>query len=112
MKKRYIPEQGDIIYLDFDPQTGRVQKGRRPALIVSKSPFNKRVGLVFVCPLTNTKRSYPTHIPLPAGRKIKGFVMAEQLKSLDYGKRKIAFAEKADIEVLDDVLAIIDAIMF
>ena len=112
MVKRYIPDQGDIVYLDFDPQAGREHKGRRPALIVSKSPFNKRAGLVFVCPVTNTQRPYPTHVALPAGRKVKGFVMAEQMKSLDFGKRKIDFVEKADHDVLDDVLAIIDAILF
>lgn len=112
MKKRYIPEQGDIVYLDFNPQASREQKGRRPALIISKSPFNKKVGLVFVCPITNTKRSYPTHVALPAGKKVKGFVVAEQMKSLDYGKRKIDFVEKADLDALDDVLAIIDAIIF
>lgn len=112
MVKKYIPDQGDIVRLNFDPQAGREQKERRPALIVSKSPFNKRAGLVYVCPITNTQRSYPTHVALPAGRKIKGFVMAEQMKSLNYVKRKIDFVEKADFDVLDDVLAIIDAIIF
>ncbi len=112
MKKRYIPEQGDIVYLDFDPQAGREQKGRRPVLIVSKSPFNKKAGLVFVSPITNTQRPYPTHVALPSGRKVKGFVMAEQMKSLDYVNRKIDFVEKVDLDLLDDVLAIIDAIIF
>lgn len=112
MVKRYFPDQGDIVYLDFDPRAGREQKGRRPALIISKKPFNEKTGLVFVSPITNTQRPYPTHVALPSGRKVKGFIMAEQMKSLDYRTRKIDFVEKVDPNVLDDLLAIIDAIIF
>lgn len=110
--EKYVPEQGDIVYLDFTPQAGREQMGRRPALIISKKDYNKRLGLVVACPITNTQRPYPTHIPLPEGKKVKGFVMGEQFKSLDYQQRKIAFVEKADNEVLDDVLAIVYPILF
>lgn len=112
MGKRYIPEQGDIVYLDFTPQAGREQMGRRPALIISKKDYNERLYFVVACPITNTQRPYPTHVTLPEGKKVKGFVMGEQFKSLDYQQRRIDFVEKADKEVLDNVLAIVYSIIF
>ena len=112
MVKKYVPEQGDIVFLDFDPQAGREQMGRRPALVISKREYNKTVGFVAVCPITNTQRPYPTHVALPEGNKIKGYVMGEQFKTVDYHQRKIDFVEKAELEVLDDILAVIYPIMF
>jgi len=58
----YIPGKGDFIAVTFDPQSGREQKGRRPALVVSNDLFNKHTGLVIVCPITNTDRKFPFHI--------------------------------------------------
>ncbi len=110
MVKKYIPQQGDIVYLDFNPQSGHEQKGKRPALIMSNSIFNSHVGLTFACPITNTDRNYPFHIKLE-NHKITGFVMCEQMKSLDYNTRKISFVEKAESEVVETALALIDSIL-
>jgi mRNA interferase MazF len=71
---RYIPRKGDFITLSFDPQSGREQKGRRPALVVSNDLFNKHTGLAIVCPITNTARGYPFHLPVPGSKQLKGFV--------------------------------------
>lgn len=107
---RYIPDQGDIVILDFDPQSGHEQKGRRPALIVSNRTFNKHLGLAFACPITNTKRDFPFHIEVKS-KIISGFIMAEQMKSIDYNSRNIKFIEKANQENLNQILGIIDSII-
>lgn len=107
---KYIPAKGDIVTLDFDPQSGHEQKGRRPALILSNKTFNQYLGLSFACPITSTKRDFPFHIKIETS-KISGFIMAEQLKSIDYNSRKVKFVEKIDSETLEEVEAIIKAIM-
>jgi len=91
----YVPDKGDFITLSFDPQSGHEQKGRRPALVISNSLFNKATGLAVVCPVTNTNRNIPFHLPVPGASSLTGFVMAEQVKSVDYNARKARFVEKA-----------------
>ena len=108
----YIPQKGDLVIVTFDPQAGHEQKGRRPALVVSNTLFNKHTGLAIVCPITRTKRNYPFHVPVSAHSSLKGFVMVEQVKSIDYTKRKVKFVEQAPQEVLDEVLAILDACLY
>jgi mRNA interferase MazF len=109
---RYIPKKGDFVVLSFDPQTGREQQGRRPALVVSSSIFNKHTGLAMVCPITNTTRGFPFHVAVPAETRLTGCIMAEQLKSVDYASRKVKFVAKAPGVVLDEVLSIIDACLY
>jgi len=110
VKNRYIPEQGDIVILNFDPQSGHEQKGRRPAIILSNKTFNKYLGLAFACPITNSKRDYPFHIKVES-QNISGFIMTEQIKSIDYNSREIKFVEKADSESLKKILGIIKSIL-
>ena len=105
----YIPEKGDFITLSFDPQSGHEQKGRRPALVISNSLFNRATGLAIVCPVTNTNRRIPFHLPVPSVSSLTGFVMAEQVKSVDYNARKARFVEKAPAQFVDDVVAVVDA---
>ncbi len=107
---KYIPDQGDIVILTFDPQSGHEQKGRRPAIIVSNKTFNQYLGLAFACPVTNTKRDFPFHIRYD-GENVSGYIMAEQLKSIDYNARKIKFVEKADTDTINQILGIIDSIL-
>jgi mRNA interferase MazF len=108
----YIPRQGDLVTLDFDPQSGHEQKGRRPALVISKDAFNKGTGMAICCPITNTDRNIPFHIPITGRTSLTGFVMCEQVKSLDYRARGLKLIECATREVLEDVLAIMDASVF
>jgi mRNA interferase MazF len=105
---RYIPSKGDFITLSFDPQAGHEQKGRRPALVVSNDLFNKHTGLAIVCPLTNTARGFPFHLPVPAKSSLTGFVMVEQVKSVDFAMRRAKFVEQAPAELVEEVLALID----
>ncbi len=107
---KYIPEQGDIVALSFDPQSGHEQKGRRPAIIISNKTFNQHLGLAFACPITNTKRNFPFHIEIES-ENITGFIMGEQMKSIDYNSRNIKFIEKANQKTINQILGIIDSIM-
>jgi mRNA interferase MazF len=108
----YVPKKGDFIALDFDPQSGHEQKGRRPALVISNNLFNLRTGLVMACPITNTNRGYPFHIAIPTGALVTGFVMVDQIKSLDYHSRNVKRIDKAPKALLDEVLAILDACIY
>lgn len=111
MTENYIPKKGDLVLLNFDPQTGHEQKGRRPALVVSNTSFNKKLGLTIVCPITNTNRNFPFHIKLDA-KNLTGFIMCEQIKSIDYNARKIKFVEKVNENILNKVLGITKSIIF
>ncbi len=106
---KYIPRKGDFISLTFDPQSGHEQKGRRPALVLSHHLFNKHTNLAVVCPLTTADRQIPFHLAVPVGLKLSGFVMVEQVKSIDYTARQAKFIQKAPSDLIEDALAILDA---
>jgi len=108
----YIPRQGDIIAITFDPQSGHEQKGRRPAFVVSKDLFNRSTGLAIVCPVTKTESGFPFHVPIPKGSKLKGFIMVEQVKSVDFRSRRAKRLEHGNDELLSDVLSILDACIY
>ncbi len=108
----YVPRQGDLVTLDFDPQSGHEQRGRRPALVISKDAFNKATGMAICCPITNTDREVPFHVSVAGRTSLTGFVMCEQVKSLDFRARNMRLIERAPQELLGDVLAIIDASVF
>lgn len=103
----FIPDQGDIIYLDFDPQAGHEQKGRRPALVVSNTEFNVRTRAALVCPITNTDRGVPIHIRLAGRTQTTGVVLCDQVKALDIQKRNAALIEKAPEDVIAEAVDII-----
>ena len=108
---RYIPKQGDIIYLDFNPQAGHEQRGRRPALVVSNYTYNKITKMAVVCPITNTERRFPLHTALPDTVKTTGYVMCEQMKALDISIRDASFEEKAPMSVMKEVFDILYGII-
>lgn len=109
---KYVPRKGDFVVLTFDPQAGHEQKGRRPALVVSNTLFNRHTGLAMVCPVTNTLRNIPFHVEVPEESSLTGYIMAEQIKSVDYNSRQIKFVEKAPDFVLNEVLGILDACLY
>lgn len=104
----YIPRQGDFVTLSFDPQAGHEQKGRRPALVVSKDLFNQHTRLAIVCPITNTDRGFPFHLAVPRESSLTGFVMVEQVKSVDYQGRAVRFVERAPADFVEDVVDLIE----
>ncbi len=108
----YVPRKGDFIAVSFDPQTGHEQKGRRPALVVSNDLFNKRTGLVIACPITNTDRKFPFHVQLGDDTSVTGFVMVEQVKSLDFGARKAKPMGSASDQLVEEVLSVLGACLY
>ncbi|HOD79570.1 MAG TPA: type II toxin-antitoxin system PemK/MazF family toxin [Syntrophorhabdus sp.] len=110
--KSYVPKKGDFVAVTFDPQSGHEQKGRHPALVVSNTLFNEQAGLAMVCPVTTTDHRYPFHVAVTNDPHINGFVMVEQIKSIDYKAHKTKFIGKASDNVLDMVLSILDACIF
>ncbi len=112
MTPSYIPKRGDYVALSFDPQTGHEQAGRRPALVISQDLFNRHTGLCIVCPITNTRRDYPFHVPVPEGERVTGVVMVEQVKSIDFRSRELKRIGQAPDSLLDATAAILDAILF
>ena len=106
----YVPKRGDLVILTFDPSTGHEQQGRRPALIISNETFNKNVGLAIACPITNTDRNFPFHIAV-SSNKLTGFIMTEQVKSIDFRARKVKLVEKVDDDILKNVLGILESVV-
>ncbi len=111
MVEQYVPQKGDLVILTFDPQAGHEQKGRRPALIISNKSFNKALGLAIACPITNTNRDFPFHVKVDS-KNLTGFIMTEQIKSIDFNARKVKFVESVDKETLNKVLGITQSIIF
>ena len=104
MVKRYVPRAGDIIWLDLDPQAGREQAKRRPALVVTDESYNFASGLALVCPLTSRRKPYPFALLATVG-KVEGAVLVDHIKSLDWAARKAAFHSHADLALLTQVRA-------
>ena len=84
----YAPSRGEIVWLQFEPRAGLEQSGRRPAVIISPREYNEKVGLCLCCPVTSKAKGYPFEVELPAGLKVEGVVLCDQLKSLDWKARK------------------------
>jgi len=102
MVSKYVPEAGDIIMLDFDPQLGREQAKRRPALVITDQRYNQASGLAVVCPLTSQRKPYPFALPTTLDR-VEGAVLVDQLKSLDWNIRNAKFHSRAEAGLLAKV---------
>jgi mRNA interferase MazF len=103
-KARYVPRRGDVVRLDFDPHRGHEQAGRRPALVLSPTDYDRKVGLAVVCPITNEKKDYPWEVEIPDNNFVSGVVLSDQLKSLDWRERQAEFVCTPDEELLEEVV--------
>lgn len=101
----YVPERGDVVWLDFDPQAGREQAKRRPAVVLSPAAYNGRTSLALCCPVTSQVKGYPFEVALPAGAKAQGVVLADQVRSLDWRARSAAYLDTLPAPALAQVLA-------
>jgi len=101
--RSYVPDEGDLVWLTFDPQAGREQKGRRPALVLSPKLYNAKTGLAVACPVTSQAKGYPFEVALSAAGKITGVVLSDHVKNLDWAARRAVFGAKASPDVLADV---------
>lgn len=112
MVKPYIPQRGDIVWTDFDPAAGHEPKGKRAALIISPEIFNKCFGLALAAPITSRVRGHAFEAVLnQPDIKIKGVVLCQQVKMIDFKVRGVQFADTAPREVLSEVLGKISAII-
>lgn len=105
------PDRGDLVWLHFDPQTGREQAGRRLALVISPRSYNARVGLALLCPITSRVKDYPFEVALPEGGEVSGVIIADQIKSVDWRAREVERVAVAPGEVVREVLAKIRVIV-
>lgn len=110
MVARYVPRAGDIIWLDFDPQAGREQAKRRPALVITDETYNRASGLSVVCPLTHTRKAYPFSLPVVVGKE-EGAVLVDHLKSVDWAARNASFHSKAGPDLLAKARAYIGVLL-
>ncbi len=111
MVKSYIPRQGDIVFLDFNPTKGHEQKGYRPAIIISNDIFNKHTKMVILCPIISNEKEFPTHYLLQESKKIKGSVLCEHIRSMDYEVRNLNFIEKATENDFQNIITLVNACM-
>lgn len=103
-KSAYVPERGDLVWITLDPHAGHEQAGRRPALVLSPSAYNGRVGLALLCPITNQTKGYPFEVPLPDGLSVTGVIGADQVKSLDWQARKASRIGAVPAEIVTQVV--------
>jgi len=111
MADDYIPERGDLIWLQFDPQAGREQGGRRPALVLSRSAYNGRTGRALCCPITSQVKGYPYEVLLATNCPVHGVVLADHLKNLDWRARKADFIAATTEAVVVEVVAKAETLM-
>lgn len=105
MTKPHCPGRGDVVWLAFTPHTGHEQGGRRPALVLSPEPYNRKVGLALVCPITSQVKGYPFEVAVPPGLEVSGVILADQIKSLDWGSRNAQLCGRIPEATISEVLA-------
>jgi len=100
----YVPERGDAVWLDFNPQSGHEQAGRRPALVISPRAYNEKVGLALFCPITSHVKGYPFEVTIPKNLAVNGVVLADQIKNLDWRARNAKFIVRLPPNAIGEVL--------
>jgi mRNA interferase MazF len=105
MAGSFVPDRGDVVWLEFTPQAGHEQAGHRPALVLSPRSYNAAAGLALFCPIISRAKGYPFEVPLPPDARVQGVALADQVKSLDWRARKARFISRAPEDVVTDALA-------
>ncbi len=100
----FIPQRGDIVWIDMQPQASHEQSGRRPAVVLSPESYNGKVGLALLCPITRQLKGYPFEVIIPPGLKVEGVVLSDQVKSLDWKVRNAEFCDKVPDNVVLEIL--------
>ncbi|MET3506956.1 type II toxin-antitoxin system PemK/MazF family toxin [Halalkalibacter oceani] len=101
------PDRGDLVYVNFNPQSGHGQAGTRPAIVLSPKPFNEVTGFAVVCPITRQQKGYPFEVALPGELAIEGVILTDQVKSLDWRARGFTMKEKAPEKIVQNCLKLI-----
>lgn len=105
VKGTYVPERGDFVWLNFSPQVGHEQAGKRPAVVLTESEYNLKTGLMIVCPVTSNAKGYPFEVAVPKGLTISGVVLADHVKNMDWRGRNADFAGRAGNEMVAKVIS-------
>ena len=100
----YVPNRGDVVWLNFNPQSGHEQAGRRPAVVLSPQSYNQKVGLGIFCPITNQQKGYPFEVTIPPGLEATGVILSDQIKSLDWRVRQAEYLATLPGPVLEEVM--------
>lgn len=100
----YVPDRGDAVWIDFNPQAGHEQAGRRPAIVLSPAAYNGKVGLAVLCPITNQIKGYPFEVALPKDLRVSGCVLSDQVKNLDWKVRRAELIARLPSSITDEVL--------
>jgi mRNA interferase MazF len=109
---RYVPERGDLVWLDFHPQSGHEQAGRRPAVVISPKVYNQKTGLAIFCPVTSRSKGYPFEVPVAPHLPVSGVVLTDQLRNLDWRARKVKFIARCATSCVEEILAKVSALLF
>jgi len=113
VKADYVPERGDLVWMNFNPQAGHEQKGRRPALAISPKEYNKKTNLGIFCPITSKEKGYPFEVKVKVkAKKIDGVILSDQVKSMDWASRDIEYIGKIGQEELEKVVEKIKVLIF
>lgn len=108
----YIPNRGDIVYLDFDPTKGHEQKGHRPAFVISPRIYNEKSSLALFMPITSNQKNYPFEVALPSELKIHGVILVDQIKCLDWKACSLKFVESVPQDLIEEIQAKIEPLLF
>lgn len=100
----YAPDRGDLVWIDFDPQAGHEQAGRRPGLVLSPEAYNRRIGLALICPVTRQAKGYPFEVRIPEGLGVSGVLLSDQVRSLDWRARRAELADRVPGELVREAL--------
>ena len=111
MPASFVPERGDVVWISLSPQAGHEQAGRRPALVLSPSAYNAKVGLALICPITGQVKGFPFEVLVPSGLPVKGAVLADQVKSVDWRARRADLIGRLPVAVVNGVLAKVKSLL-
>ena len=104
MSDNYIPDRGDVIWINLNPQAGHEQAGRRPVVVLSPAKYNGKVGMAILCPITNQIKGYPFEVEIPSDLQVTGVILSDQVKCLDWKARKAEFICKLHPKLTIEVL--------
>ncbi len=110
-KARFLPDRGDVVWVNLDPRAGHEQAGRRPAVVLSPAAYNGKVGLAILVPVTSQVKGYPFEVLLPAGLPVSGAVLSDQVKSLDWVDRGATLLGRLPDDVMAEIFGKLEALL-
>lgn len=108
--RTYVPDRGDIVWIDLNPTRGHEQAKTRPAVVVTPKSYNSRSGLMLVCPITSEIKGYPFEIAV-SGKKVSGVILSDHVRSLDWHARNVRFIERAKPSSIADLTQKLSALI-